>query len=397
MIILPLGLHAKIYRIPYATICVVLLACYFSLHSIVNFSGFQIDSMQPIQVIEKFFVFNNPLLLVSAVVMLLFFSTYLELRIGSLLYIATYVLGGLSGFLLKTYVFKSQPMSYSVTALCAVMGAYFVLLGQKNYRAFIFIPPRMKKTIYFPSAFFIMAAQAVVILAHLALHNAFPMMSLAGYAVGAILGIAWGEAVFVQSGFSFPIEVQYMLRAKKQFDPLKKIDLIIECLRVNPTNSQAMEYLFRSIAKAKVAPHFFTDKQKQLLATIISGVLKKEIPVDLNLMIYFLSLLPLNWSMKDLGLQDFDDRDLDTIDIFVNQSQWKLGLRLYDVYLMTETNIVQRSSVLAKVNKILDEVIMMGLKPDEKEWVAYYIHHHPNSPVTDLIRPRIKPKDKKPA
>lgn len=395
MIFLPFGLHAKIYRIPYATISIVLLSLYFSTVSIMTYSGFQIESSNYLQIIQKFFVFNNRLLLITSVFLLLAFSIYVELRIGSLLYVLTYFIGGAFAFLLKTYAFKSEPILYSLTALSTLLGAYLVLLGKKNYRAYVYIPPRTKKTIYFPSALFLMASQIFVIASHIVFHKDFPLMSLTGLPIGALLGLIWAQVLFVQDDFLFPIEVTYLLKAKKQFDPLKKIDLIIDCLQVNPSNSQAMEYLFRSIAKAKVAPHFFTEKQKKILASIISGILKKEIVVDLNLTIYFLSLLPMNWDLKDLGLHHFDDRDLSSIDELVEQSQWKLALRLYDVHLMTEANPANRATTQKKANGLLDNAIRAGLSSSEKEWIAQYIHHHPNNPIAALIRPRIKHKEKK--
>lgn len=393
MIFLPFGLHAKIYRFPYVTMLIVLAAIYFSAHAIWSYLGFQIDTLDPLLILEKFFVFTNPLQLLTSLFLLASFAIYLELRIGSVLTAVTYLAGGLFGLALKLYFFKSQPVSYSLVSLSTLMGAYFALLGAKNYRALIYIFGQRAKVVYFPSSFLLIASQAFIILSHLFFHNDFPLASLSGYILGAVLGLIWSEAVFVQKGFLYPIEVQMMLKAKKQFDPLKKIDFIIECLKINPTNLQAMEYLFRSIAKAKVAPHFFTDQQKKVLAAQVSGIIKKEIQVDFNLMIYFLSLLPMNWSLKDLGLSDFDERDHDTIERLMDQSQWKLALRLYDVFLMTEKNEVLRNEVNKKINDLLDQLIRNGFKPEEKEWIAYYIHYHPNSPVTDLIRPRVKTKE----
>jgi len=386
MLFLPFGLQGRIFQIPWGTLLLLVVSIALSTQN--PFFNFTIQTSSPfLQSLVSSFVFENPLQLTTATFLLAMFGIYVELRIGPFFYLLTYIAGGAACFLLKTFALKSFVFSPALFALSTVLSCFLVFFGKANYQALFLIAPKTKKIALIPAWAFLLVSQIFVILSHIFFHHQFQYASLFGYLAGGLLGFVWTEVMFVNKGFLFPVEVTHLMFAKRQTDPLKKIDAILDCLKINPSNMQAMEYLFRSIAKSKVAAHFFTDDQKKIISNLISQVIKGNIKADINLIIYYFSLLPLTWNLSDIGLQDISEGDLDFMEELLEKSEWRLAIRLYDAYLTCDSSDEEsRAAVIATIQTTLNEVKRVGIKPQDEEWLSTYIIFHSNSYATSLIK-----------
>ncbi|MEK6773456.1 MAG: rhomboid family intramembrane serine protease [Bdellovibrionota bacterium] len=385
MFLLPLGLQTRLSKIPWGTLLLILATVTLTANEL--WYGIEFENISRV---KEFFLqaltFTSPLQIFMSAFLLVAFSPYIEMRMGTIMYLVTYFLGAFVGQYLEAY-FQSTAIDFiPIFALSTLIGTFLIFFAQTNYRILYFALPKTKKMLLIPAWGFLLMSQIFFVVAHIYTQQEFPFPSLIGYVVGMFIAILWGNISFLNKDFLFPAEVNLLLRAKKEKDPLKKIDWILECLRVNQTNPQATEYLFRTIAKSKVAPHFFTGVQKDVISNLISAMIKRNIKIDMNMFIYNFSLLPLNWNLADIGLTEIQEEDLDFMNELLSHSQWRIAIRLFDAYLASDTEDEARAIVMATIKTTLDELARVGLKPIDEEWLAEYVIYHSDGYAADLIK-----------
>jgi len=388
MFLLPSGLQARTFRIPWGTFLLIFASVALTANKL--WHGFEIEIYHKAQeFLFQSLTYDSVLQLVMATFLLVAFSTYIEMRMGTLAYLGTYFLGASLGFVLKTSIDNADLSFVPLFALSTLIAPFLIFFLKTPYRLTYFSLPKTKKTILIPSWGLLIVSQISFVVAHIYSQQDYPLETLLGYAIGTLVAFAWKELSFLKKGFLFPIEVTYLLHAKKETDPLKKIDWILECLHLNPSNPQATEYLFLSIAKAKVAPHFFTEAQKDIISNLISAIIKKTVKVDINLVIYYFSLLPLNWNLSDIGLVDIIEDDLDYMNELLEHSEWRIAIRLYDAYLANDSEDEARAVVIANIQTTLNELARIGLKPQDKDWLTEYVLYHSDGHASNLIKATI--------
>ncbi len=388
MFLLPIGLHARNFRIPWGALLLLFSSLALTANNL--WYQFEIENHFRLQeIILQTLTFHSPLQLAAMISILLAFSSYVEMRMGWFPYLVTYFATGLLGTFLQPILEVNDPSFVPLFSLTAYAGAFCVFFGKTPYRFSFYTLPKSKKTIFMPSWLFLIGVYLFLIGGHYASQSAFPIEALLGLSPGILVALLWKELSFLKKGFLFPIEVTYLLRAKKEADPLKKIDWILECLRINPSNPQAIEYLFLSIAKSKVPSHFFTESQKDIIAELISAIIKKTVKVDMNLVIYYFSLLPLNWNLSDIGLIDIIENDLDYMNDLLDLSEWRTAIRLYDAYLAKDADEEVRAIVIANIQTTLNELARIGLKPQDRDWLSEYILYHADGYASNLIKATI--------
>jgi len=388
MFLLPIGLHARTFRIPWGA----LLLLFSSLALTANNLWYHVEIENRFklqEIVLQSLTFHSPLQLATMISVLLAFSSYVEMRMGWFPYLVTYFASSLLAVFLKPVLEINDPSFIPLFSLTAYAGAFLVLFAKTSYRFSFYSLPKNKKTVFMPAWLFLTSIYALLIGGHYASQHPFPIESLLGFSPGILVGLVWKEMSFLKKGFLFPIEVTYLLRAKKEVDPLKKIDWILECLRINPSNPQAIEYLFLSIAKSKVPSHFFTESQKDIIAELISAIIKRTVKVDMNLMIYYFSLLPLNWNLSDIGLIEIIENDLDYMNDLLDLSEWRTAIRLYDAYLSKDADEEVRAIVIANIQTTLNELARIGLKPQDKDWLSEYVLYHSDGYASNLIKATI--------
>lgn len=388
MFLLPIGLQARRFRIPWGTLFLVFSSLVLSSNQI--WYHFEFENYFKFQdIIFQSLTSYTPAHMITMLFILLAFSTYVEMRFGFFVYLLIYFSSAFFASFLRPVFEISDPQFIAHFSLSCLAGSFLVFFMKTPYRLLFFSAPKTKKIVLAPSWMMLLLAHSLFIAITITQHHSFPLNSLLGYALGVIFALLWKEMSFLKKGTLFPIEVTYLLKAKKETDPLKKIDWILECLKVNPANPQAVEYLFLSIAKSKVPSHFFTEDQKDIIAELVSSIIKRTVKIEMNLVIYYFSLLPLNWNLADIGLVDIVEDDLDYMNDLLDVSEWRIAIRLYDAYLAKDADEEVRAIVIANIQTTLNELARIGLKPQDREWLSEYILYHSDGYASNLIKATI--------
>lgn len=389
MIFLPNGLQAKLYRPPWFSFLLVIwiLVCN---SKILGLPDLLPINQKQVQIFIHLFQFQNPILLAEICTLILLFASYIELRVGPVLFFLSYLIGSAVGWILATFVFKKISIDLAVFGVTTLLSTFIPLFSSIKYRFVRFLLSGRKVFYFMPSSIIFILTQVFILSLNFAVEGKIPVTSLMATVTGILVGLIWSEAVFIKRGFAYPIEVNYLLRAKQEIDHLKKIDWILDCIKINSSNPSAIEYLFRSIAKSKVSAYFFTDDQKRIIAQLISAIIKKQVKLDMNLIIYHFSILPLSWNLCEIGINNLNERDLVFVDELLLRAEWRLSLRIYDVYLTYEENERRRNRAKKSITKILQELKRVGLRLNDEQWLTSYCSQMPNSVVSGLIKSEIK-------
>ncbi len=392
MFFIPIGLQSRVFKFPWGTLLLIMAVIVLSTAKI--WYGMQFEEFGKFELfLTTSLTFDSPIQLTMAVVLLLLFSTYIELRMGTIGYLLTYFLGAYAANYFHGHLAAAPPSFIPIFSLSTLIGTFLVFFSQTSYKVLLFKIPKRKQILLIPSWSFLIVCQVLPIVIQIYSHQKFPFLALLGYLLGCLIASLWNEISYVNKGFLYPDEAHMLLKAKKQKDPLDKIDHILECLKVNPTNPQATEYLFRSIAKAKTASHFFTSDQKDVIATLMSAIIKRQVRIDLNMTIYLLSLLPLNWNLSDIGLVDVNEEDLDFMNELLDNSEWRIAIRLFDAYLNCTNDEKVKSYVTTTLQTTVSELARVGLKPTDQEWLQDYVLFHANGYAAELIKATLIAKD----
>ena len=299
------------------------------------------------------------------------FSLFLEQRIGPVFVLGLYLCGGFAGAFLQVKFANSYAwVSAGASGVMAVIGAY----------AFFFFKEKVQflKSLTVPGWLYI----SLLFIAGNALYldsNFIPDFDLWAHSLGFFFGILLGFLisllVWVQADFLFEAEQYAFFKAKKTTLPLKKITHCLEVLEINPYNFTATEYLIKSLAKYHIEWADVPEGELKEIGHLLVRMINQEFPVVPSQIYSIISLLPISWNFTLVPMPRLEKKELHRIENQILQNDWRLALRLYDLYLSQHPSPRAQEAIITMVNKLIvnAESPMNPEYHQNIEWLRVYV------------------------
>ena len=129
MFLLPLGLQTRLSKIPWGTLLLILATVTLTANEL--WYGIEFENISRV---KEFFLqaltFTSPLQIFMSAFLLVAFSPYIEMRMGTIMYLVTYFLGAFVGQYLEAY-FQSTAIDFiPIFALSTLIGTFLIFFAR---------------------------------------------------------------------------------------------------------------------------------------------------------------------------------------------------------------------------------------------------------------------------
>ena len=433
MFIVPFGLRAKLYIKPWATVVIVVLCLSLSVKGLIEAkssdqikksvnqemtavgTSIKAETLAPtnpskdsdlltkeninwLSLTLAQWMHKNWWTLLANILVFAAFAFYLEQRVGPFFLIAIYLSGGyLALFIQANLLGSNQWLGGSAANSMAVLGAYAFFFWKEKVRIHLNIFFAHKSEFLIPGWFylglFLILGNSFYFETELT-ENITLFSHLAGFSMGMLGAYLVSKISWVQHDFLFPTEQWAYLKAKKTAQPLKKIDHILELLSINPNNFLAVEYLFRSIAKYRVEPEQVPQKKLEKICQLIFRMINEEFQVEPTQAYSILSLIPISWDFWQLPVPQLQKKQLSKIENELLESDWRLAIRFYDLYLKQNKDSELRDNIITTVKKIIVNIEspLHAQSHQNIEWLRLYVVFNSQSVLGQLLADKYEDK-----
>ena len=381
--LLPLGLGVKIPKLPLITLYLVILNVFFFYQSegpnmayvkrmskmkkekhltsyYKNEDFLNKNNINLISLTKAQFTHNDLAHLIVNLLALIGFGIYVETKIGPLLFMVAYFLGGYLGLSSSCYLFlKNDSILLGSSAnIFSIMGAFFIIFFRHYMKFLLFYVLAWKKILLpvkysFPFFFVILEVLNQVFGNQHVTYDAH----FVGMVVGTIFGLLYLIFDPVRWPFIYPIEKEKFdeLAGKTRFDEIEEI--CEDILHYNPMNYKVRFYLLsktierynkngfidEKIDKSfrnhleRYLGKFLTDKRYDLCQKIL-----KRIPFSIPLEVYLKGV-----SQKQL---------INFGGYLLTRKMYSELLRIYSIYFYHFSNSKSAKKVLKTCDNILDNI-----------------------------------------
>jgi hypothetical protein len=201
------------------------------------------------------------------------------------------------------------------------------------------------------------------------------------------------QVSWVRDGFLFNAEQVAFVKAKKALQPQIKIRYCLDILEINRMNFVAVEYIFRSLAKYSVEATSLEDPIMVGISDLMLKLINNEFKVKPSQAVSILSLIPLSWNIADLPMRTLTKTDLRQIENQVLEHDWRLAIRLYDLYLAQNPDPVIVEAIKGTAQKVIVQA-ESPLNPQSHqniEWLKRYSVFHAHAPLGKMIAEKYIP------
>lgn len=415
---IPLGLGLRLPRFPMLTflICVFLIFCFLvqktidqeQLVDLIELAedgnkaplvGFyqennllNIHNLSPFSFIRAQMTHGNIQHLVGNLFVFLIFGVYLEMRLGVLLFLLIYLLGGSIGIFMST-LFEISEDSYLLGAsanISAVIGGFYIFFFKHPMRIFhiVILPFPSFRSYFFPIS---VAVPLFMVVYDLASFFATALSShttevanlahLAGFASGALMAYFIKEKNPLPYPFVSKDEVEILNSCRKEEDFEKRKEFCLRVLSLNPGNFKVRRYLLMIALQAyrleklpkKSLHNLFKIHLEPLLASYLwqknslrAYTILNHIPIEFPLFSYLPGLS--QRQLLRLGDDAFDREDyLVALRLYHSFFHFYKGTENQEGLMQTCKNILESSQ-----GKALDKNFLRSLLSSDEENLMFY-------------------------
>ncbi len=325
--------------------------------------------------------------LVANLLILGLFGMHLEQRIGRTFLLMVFVLGGSAGMTLQAaFASPYEWVAGGTSGVMAILGAYsFFFLKQKMQISLNKITIPGWAYIFL----FLVGGNAFYIESNIVLYS-----HSAGVALGVFSAVIISMIFWVQKDFLFEAEQVAFYKAKKTASPTKKITHVFNLLEINPYQFQSVEYLIKSVAKHHIEPFSIPNHELKKIGQLIVRMINGEFNVMPTQGYAIISLLPLTWNFTLVPMPMLTKRELNKIENQILESDWRLAIRFYDLYLTQHPNPKVKEAILLTVRKIIVNA-ESPVNPEYHqniEWLRLYVLFSGTTAITQFLADKYEDK-----
>jgi len=364
MIIIPLGLESKIFRLPWSTFCFTIVNLIISLQyfdstghlskDLYNTSLLTNYNNTVTSLFFSLFSHADWISLLSNLIFLIFFGIYVELKMGSFAYIILYFSVGISSFL-TILIFQTHlsiPMIEATSSIAGIVGAFTIFFGKRNVRVllnyFFIFKQKIKIPVFVLLPFFIIINEIITIFSNTS--NISFIAPLIGASYGVIIATQFQKFEKLPEHFIFQKEFKYFTAINQNMDKYKKLIKYLKILELNRENITIHQILIDDIKSKKWSE--LNNHQKSYTHLYLKSFIELQ-KKDYQLLSKTITKIDSTWPLKKIFSSVSSDELLKMTFHFEKSGETQCNSILIEALFKVYPNLLNNPFWLNRRDKIL--------------------------------------------